>query len=216
MEGQEQTVYLVGTAHVSSSSANDAKAVIRAVRPQVVYAWTLGQLGAKLETPPGEEFRAAVQEAANVDAKVVLGDRLVSVTLARAWASLTQWQRMRLLWDLMRLGGSSSSQDQLTDKLESYRGDADLLTTAIQKFGVDYPSLVGPFLSERDQYMVCTLRMLASRATRIVAVVGAGHLPGIKEAWEVEIDVENLTQLPPPSLMSRIPWGKAVASLQQL
>ena len=33
---------------------------------QVVYAWTLGQLGAKLEAPPGEEFRAAVQEAANV------------------------------------------------------------------------------------------------------------------------------------------------------
>ena len=57
-----------------------------------------------------------------VDAKVVLGDRLVSITLARAWASLTRWQRMRLLWDLMRLGGSSSSQDQLSDKLESYRG----------------------------------------------------------------------------------------------
>ena len=65
-----------------------------------------------------------------VDAKVVLGDRLVSVTLARAWASLTQWQRMRLLWDLMRLGGSSSSQDQLTDKLESYRGVRALLSLA--------------------------------------------------------------------------------------
>lgn len=37
---------------------------------QVVYAWTLGQLGAKLETPPGEEFRAAVQEAANVRPKL--------------------------------------------------------------------------------------------------------------------------------------------------
>ena len=35
MEGQEQTVYLVGTAHVSTSSASDARAVIRAVRPQV-------------------------------------------------------------------------------------------------------------------------------------------------------------------------------------
>ena len=53
---------------------------------------------------------------------MVLGDRLVSITLARAWASLTRWQRMRLLWDLTRLGGGSSSQDQLTDKLESYRG----------------------------------------------------------------------------------------------
>ena len=65
-----------------------------------------------------------------VDAKVVLGDRLVSITLARAWAGLTRWQRMRLLWDLMRLGGSSSSQDQLTDKLESYRGVRGVVSVA--------------------------------------------------------------------------------------
>ena len=71
------------------------------------------------QTQPGHEHS---QLWLQVDAKVVLGDRLVSITLARAWASLTRWQRMRLLWDLMRLGGSSSSQDQLTDKLESSRG----------------------------------------------------------------------------------------------
>ena len=61
-----------------------------------------------------------------------------------------------------------------------------------------------------NQYVPAKLSLptCACRATRIVAVVGAGHLPGIKEAWEVEIDAETLTQLPPPSLMSRIPWGK--------
>ena len=56
--------------------------------------------------------------------------------------------------------------------------DADLLTTAIQEFGVDYPSLVGPFLTERDQYMVCTLRTLAGRYASVQA---------LHEAWPSEI-----------------------------
>ena len=33
--GPEQTIYLVGTAHVSSASCEDVRRVIRAVKPQV-------------------------------------------------------------------------------------------------------------------------------------------------------------------------------------
>ena len=62
-------------------------------------------------------------------------------------------------WHLETPALRQASQAALYHALQ----DADLLTTAIQEFGAEYPSLVGPFLSERDQYMVCTLRMLASR-----------------------------------------------------
>ena len=36
------------------------------------------------------------------------------------------------------------------------------------------------------------LRELSHRASSIVAVVGAGHLPGIKENWDKEIDVSEV------------------------
>ena len=62
-------------------------------------------------------------------------------------------------WHLVTSALWQASQAALYRALQ----DADLLSTAIQEFGIEYPSLVGPFLSERDQYMVCTLRMLASR-----------------------------------------------------
>jgi pheromone shutdown protein TraB len=39
-----------------------------------------------------------------VGAKVVLGDRAVRVTLARAWAALKPWNRLRFVWMLLRTG----------------------------------------------------------------------------------------------------------------
>ncbi len=44
----------------------------------------------------------------------------------------------------------------------------------------EFPSLLHPLITERDQYMAFMLRRLASRAQAVVAVVGAGHLQGIR------------------------------------
>ena len=38
---------------------------------------------------------------AQVGAKVMLGDRPVRVTLARCWASLSRWSRVRFIFSLM-------------------------------------------------------------------------------------------------------------------
>ncbi len=47
-------------------------------------------------------------------------------------------------------------------------------------FAQDFPGLIRPLLVERDQYMAFMLRKLSSRAHTVVAVVGAGHLQGIR------------------------------------
>lgn len=39
------------------------------------------------------------------------------------------------------------------------------------------------------------MRELSNRATTVVAVVGAGHLPGIKANWEKDIDIEELSSI---------------------
>jgi hypothetical protein len=44
----------------------------------------------------------------------------------------------------------------------------------------EFPSLIKPLLTERDQFMTFMLRKLAGRADVVVAVVGAGHLQGIR------------------------------------
>ena len=44
----------------------------------------------------------------------------------------------------------------------------------------EFPSLLHPLITERDQFMAFMLRKLAARAQTVVAIVGAGHLQGIR------------------------------------
>ena len=47
---------------------------------------------------------------------MVLGDRLVSVTIARAWASLSAWQRVTFMSSLL-FGGLTASRKNLEEAL---------------------------------------------------------------------------------------------------
>jgi pheromone shutdown protein TraB len=84
--------------------------------------------------------------------------------------------------------------------------ETDAMTAAIRELGRDFPSLVRPLLEERDEFMVHVLRRLAGHSAAVVAVVGAGHLPGIREKWEMVIDAEALSAAPPPRRGVR--WGR--------
>ena len=45
------------------------------------------------------------------------------------------------------------------------------------------------------------------RASSVVAVVGAGHLPGIKQKWNSEIDFADISQMPEqPQKSSGTSW----------
>jgi pheromone shutdown-related protein TraB len=246
-EGIEQTVYVVGTAHISKASCDDVRAVIRAVRPQVVMlelcperrhilvqteatkspplrevvtAWRAGdstllqimlgllmqRLGSALEAAPGEEFRVALEEAQQVGARVSLGDRNLSITLARTWAALSRWQKARLMWDVLR-SSMYVDRDSLLKEVEAARKETDALTLMIEEVGKEFPTILQTLIRERDQYMVYQLHKLASKATRIVAVVGAGHLAGMRKHWTAEIDVQSLLTVPEPA-KRRIRWGQ--------
>lgn len=41
--------------------------------------------------------------------------------------------------------------------------DEDVLTEALKEFGEQYPSVLRPLIEERDEYMVWTLRRLATK-----------------------------------------------------
>ncbi|KAL3148336.1 hypothetical protein ABBQ38_013794 [Trebouxia sp. C0009 RCD-2024] len=248
---KEQTIYIVGTAHVSAASCDDVRAVIRAVKPEVVmlelcqertqlltvqkqdaltlpqafaawrtgastpfqaaYCYLLGQIGDALEVMPGEEFRVALQEASKVDAKVLLGDRRLHITLARVWAALTAWEKTRLVWMFVHSGLTISQiKQELEDDIESLK-ETDAMTAAIKEMGIEFPALLAPLIYERDLFMVKQLRSLPPKWTRVVAVVGAGHLPGMRQHWDDDIDLEDICKVP-ENTPSRIKWGRLAAT----
>ena len=56
-----------------------------------------------------------------VDAKMMFGDRLLHITLARVWAALSTWEKMKLVWTLVHEGVSMPDKDELKEELESMK-----------------------------------------------------------------------------------------------
>ena len=57
------------------------------------------------------------------------------------------------------------------------------------------PTLRNTLIDERDRYL--TEKIRTAPGEKIVAVVGAGHVPGMKKYWNQEIRLDELEVLPP-------------------
>lgn len=163
---------------------------------QGLYGWLLGKVADDLEVEPGSEFRVAAQEAQQMSTHVdlILGDRLLSITLARVWDSLSLVEKIKITLHLVWTGLCINT-DNLESKIEEMR-ETDVFTEAVKELSRTYPGIMRPLLNERDEYMAFMLKDLEHRGyTRIVAVLGAGHIPGIRALWDTDIDIDRIREL---------------------
>ncbi|CDP11805.1 unnamed protein product [Coffea canephora] len=206
VEGGICDVYLVGTAHVSTESCKEVQAVINFLKPEVVFLELCSsritvlqpqnlKVASQLAVLPGAEFRVAYEEAMKYGAKVILGDRPVQITLRRTWAKMPLWHKTKLLSSLLFQAVSLPSPEDLSRMLKEM-DDVDMLTLVIQEMSKQFPTLMETLVHERDKYMSSSLLKLASEHNSVVAVVGKGHLPGIKKHWRQPIEVAELLAMP--------------------
>jgi pheromone shutdown protein TraB len=140
----------------------------------------------------GDDMRTAAEEAARAGSRIILGDRPIGITLARAWSGLSTWQKLKLGYELLKVSFSSIK----TEDLEQLK-NKDILTDLIQELGLHYPSLAIHLLHERDLYLAHKLRQCPGPVT--VGVVGLGHVEGIRKHWKSEIDIASIMVQPPSS-----------------
>lgn len=171
----------------------------------------------ELSMAPGGEFRAAHRGVVETQmCRLILGDRPIQITLQRALASLSFWQRLKFFWHIL----CSHSMKITQEDVEKCKRQ-DLLEQLLAEMAGDFPKLSQIFVDERDAYMAHALHTLLRKQTeakrrawsqidaawqplRVVAVVGIGHVPGIVNKWNQAIDVLPLLEIPPPSLGSKI------------
>lgn len=75
--------------------------------------------------------------------------------------------------------------------------DVKKVTISTKKLSKQYPTVMETLVDERDQYMSSILLRIAKEHTSVVAVIGKGHLQGIKKYWEQPIELKDLLELPP-------------------
>jgi pheromone shutdown protein TraB len=160
----------------------------------ILYSWFLAKVASQLEVLPGAEFRVAFEEAMSYGGKVILGDRPVQITLRRTWGKMSLWHRAKFLYSIIFQSIFLPSPEELNQMLKDM-DDVDMLTLVIQEMSKAFPSLMETLLHERDMYMSSKLLKVAREHSSVVAVVGKGHVSGIKKNWQQPIQAKKLLEL---------------------
>jgi pheromone shutdown-related protein TraB len=165
------------------------------------------RLGSELGVKPGEEMKTAVETAMELGIPYSLCDREVQITLRRAWARCGLWSRCKLLASL--LSSAFSTEKLSADEIENLKKSSEL-DGMMAELSEYLPGVKATLIDERDRYLAAKIWGSASAATQsLVAVVGAGHIPGIKThleklaAGEESADVSELDTVPAPGLLSK-------------
>jgi len=162
------------------------------------------RIGKKLGVKPGSEMLRAVELAEEMGAKTVLADRDVGITLRRTWGRLGFWGGMKLLVTLL-MEGMAPAEELGEDEIERLK-TADVLEEAMQEFARALPTVRETLIDERDKYLAT--KISTAEGEKVVAVVGAGHVPGITKYLKEKIDLAPLETVPPPSPWTKIfGWG---------
>jgi pheromone shutdown-related protein TraB len=149
------------------------------------------RIAKQFDVKPGQEMITAIHTAESVGARIQLADRDIRTTLSRTWRVMGFWSKIKLLFQLMMsLGELSEIKEEDIERMKQQ----DVLETLLSEVGKSLPELKAILIDERDQYLAEKIRTAPGH--KIVAVVGAGHIPGIQKYWNADINTRALEQLP--------------------
>ena len=163
------------------------------------------RMGLQTGVKPGSELIAAVEAAEELDATVELIDRNIRTTLLRAWRKTGLWKKLNLISVMF---ASMFDKTELDEEELAKLRETDTLSSMLEELGDLLPTVKGILVDERDQYMAH--HIYNAKGNKIVAVVGAAHLPGILKRLQGENagdSIEEIDIIPPKSAVSKIiPW----------
>lgn len=172
------------------------------------------KIGASLGVKPGAELLAAVQAAREANIPVELIDRDINITLKRTWKNLGLWKRSMLLSSLLVGWEDEEEGEPVTSETVENLKEPKALSEMLTELGKAVPEVKGPLVDERDQYLASKMTDAGKDKRKVVAVVGAAHVPGMTANVGQPVDRAALDKLPPPSLIWQIlKWGIPIAFL---
>jgi len=183
------------------------------------------RLGNELGVKPGEEMKTAIETANELGIAHSLCDREVHTTLRRAWASCGLWSKSKLLASLLASAFTTEKLNEQEIENLKNRNELDGMMSELAGY---LPGVKAVLIDERDRYLAAKIwtstppepqpsqrgegsPLDTARETtqKIAAVVGAGHMQGIKthleklKDGEETADVSELDKIPPPGFLSK-------------
>jgi len=152
------------------------------------------KLGSKLDVLPGAEMIAAIKQAKKQNAKITMLDRDIQITLKRAWAKAKFREKAKIFYGLFE---GLIITEEVDEKLIEEMKAKDMMTHMIDELGRQMPDAKKVLIDERDIYIAN--KILETKGKKIIAVVGAGHVAGIKKHLKKKQDIKCLEETPKKS-----------------
>lgn len=152
------------------------------------------RMAKQLGIQAGAEMIQGIESAKDVGAELVLADRNIQITFSRIWNQVGLWGKAQLLTQVIF---SIFNNDTITEEELEKMKSQDMINSVLHEFTEYFPRLKKPLIDERDQYLAQKIK--EAPGEKIVAVLGAAHVPGVTKEIYKDHDLKKLTELPPKS-----------------
>ncbi|MBI4453027.1 TraB/GumN family protein [Candidatus Woesearchaeota archaeon] len=152
-------------------------------------SWGSKKLGKLVGVEPGEEMLTAVKLAREKGIKLALIDQPIEITLARFSAKITLREKLRFVKDLIySIFFAKKAAKEIGIDINSFDlrkvPSAKIIKQLVNVMKTKYPNAYLVLVDERNRIMAHNLIRLSKTHQKILAVVGAGHLEGIKSEMD--------------------------------
>ena len=166
------------------------------------------KIGADLDVAPGSEMIGAIEASEDLEIPIALIDRDVNVTLQRALNKMGFIEKMKFLFGLIASALGFGDEEEIdVEELKNPENLDDLM----EMFKDEAPSVHEVLVHERDAYLAGKIMQLPQ--DHVIAVVGAGHKPGIEKYLDNPETLPNLNDLEIIDDKKGIPWVKIFLAL---
>ena len=166
------------------------------------------KIGADLDVAPGSEMVGAIEASEDLGIPIALIDRDVNVTLQRALNKMGFIEKAKFIFGLIAsVFGFGDEEDIDVEELKNPENLDDLM----DMFKDEAPSVHEVLVHERDAYLAG--RIMSIPQDHVIAVVGAGHKPGIEKYLDEPETLPDLRSLEVIDEKKGIPWAKIFLAL---
>ena len=152
------------------------------------------RMAKQFDIKPGQEMIQGIESAKETGANLVLADRNIQITFSRIWSNLGFWGKSQLITAVfMSIFNKEEMSEEEMEKMKS----KDMLNSVLAEFTESFPRLKTPLIDERDQFLAQKIKEAPGK--KVVAVLGAAHVPGITKEIHKEQDLDKLSSVPPKS-----------------
>nr|WP_294999280.1 TraB/GumN family protein [uncultured Methanobrevibacter sp.] len=166
------------------------------------------KIGADLDVAPGSEMIGAIEASEDLGIPIALIDRDVNVTLQRALNKMGFIEKAKFMFGLIgSVFGLGDEEDIDVEELKNPENLDDLM----EMFKDEAPSVHEVLVHERDAYLAGSILRIPQ--DHVIAVVGAGHKPGIERYLDNPETLPNLRELEVINEKKGIPWVKILLAM---